>query len=164
MKSLYRIYESILDDVEITLNKGPHDFLIDLLFDKDDSTRQTGIETLYKTIKGDNPKQITSTNKIKMSDKYHIHFSDIRIGSHNDTVINNIILLKRNDDNYTLLLIIGIGRSTSYKPIIAYNDDLKNWNSVRSMIKPEDGELYEVPDSLTDLMIKLMNEANKYIK
>lgn len=158
------LYESILGDIETTINKGQHDILIDLLFDNDDSTRQSGIEILYKTVIETNPKRIASTNKIKTSDKYYIHFSDIRIGSHNDTVINNIILLKRNDDNYTLLLIIGIGRSTSYKPIIAYNDALKNWNSVRSMIKPENGELYEVPDALTDVMIKLMNEANKYIK
>lgn len=158
------LYESILGDIETTINKGQHDILIDLLFDNDDSTRQSGIEILYKTVIETNPKRIASTNKIKTSDKYFIHFSDIRIGSHNDTVINNIILLKRNDDNYTLLLIIGIGRSTSYKPIIAYNDALKNWNSVRSMIKPENGELYEVPDALTDVMIKLMNEANKYIK
>jgi hypothetical protein len=99
-----------------------------------------------------------------MSDKYYIHFSDIRIGSHNDTVINNIILLKRNDDNYTIAMIIGIGRSISYKPIIAYNDALKNWNSVRSMIKPENGELYEVPEKLNDLFERIEMEANKHIK
>lgn len=156
--------ESLLDDIEVSMNKSQHSVLTDLLFDKDDSTRQSGIEILYKTVIETNPKQITSTNNVKMSDKYFIHFSDIRIGSHNDTVINNIILLKRNDDNYTLLMIIGIGRSFHYKPIIAYKDKLKNWNSVRSMINPNGNELYEVPESLTDLMITLMNEANKYIK
>lgn len=158
------LYESLLDDIDTTMNKEQYDILIDLLFDKDDSIRQDGITLLYKTITGANPKQIKSTNKLKMSDKYFIHFSDVRIGSHNDTVVNNINVLKRNDDKYTVLSIIGIGRASYWKPIVAYTEDLENWNRIRLIVMPKDAELYEVPDSLTTLMVKLIDEANKYIK
>ena len=61
------------------------------VFDKDDLTRQNGIDILYKTVIDTNPKRIASANKIKTSDKYFIHFSDIRIGQHDDKRINNII-------------------------------------------------------------------------
>lgn len=47
MKSLK---ESILDDIETTMNTGQQDVIIDMLFDKDDSTRQNGIDILYKTV------------------------------------------------------------------------------------------------------------------
>ena len=105
--------ESILDDIEITMNKGQQDVIIDMLFDKDDLTRQNGIDVLYKTVIDTNPKRIASANKIKTSDKYFIHFSDIRIGQHDDKRINNIILLKHNvDDNCIVLSIIGIGRAS----------------------------------------------------
>lgn len=156
--------ESLLDDIDTTMNKGQYDILIDLLFDKDDSTRQNGITRLYETITEVNPKQIKSTNKLKMSDKYFIHFSDVRIGSHDDTVVNNINVLKRNDDKYTVLSIIGIGRASFWKPIVAYTEDLENWNRIRSIVMSKDAELYEVPDSLITLMVKLIDEANKYIK
>ena len=158
------LYESLLDDIDITMNKEQYDILIDLLFDKDDSTRQNGITILYETITKANPKQIKSTNKVKTSDKYFIHFSDVRIGSHTDTVVNNINVLKRNDDKYTVLSIIGIGRASYWKPIVAYTENLENWNRIRSIVMPKDAELYEVPDSLTTLMVKLIDEANKYIK
>lgn len=53
MKSLK---ESILDDIETTMNTGQQDVIIDMLFDKDDSTRQNGIDILYKTVIETNPK------------------------------------------------------------------------------------------------------------
>lgn len=158
MKSLK---ESILDDIEITMNKGQHDVIIDMLFDKDDATRQNGIDILYKTVIDTNPKRIASTNKIKTSDKYFIHFSDIRIGQHDDKKINNIILLKHNvDDNCIVLSIIGIGRASFYRPIVAYKEDIKNWNrTLRSTLKSKDGELYEVPEELNDLFRQIQMEA-----
>lgn len=154
--------ESLLDDIETSMNKGQHSVLIDLLFDKDDSTRQSGIEILYKIVIETNPKQIASTNKIKMSDKYFIHFSDIRIGSHDDKRINNINLLKRNNDNYAILSIIGIGRASFYRPITAYTENLENWNRIRSIVMPKDAELYEVPEVLNDLFRKIQMEAYKH--
>lgn len=162
MKSLK---ESILDDIEITMNKGQHDVIIDMLFDKDDLTRQNGINILYKTVIDTNPKRIVSANRIKISDKYFIHFSDIRIGQHNDKRINNIILLKHNvDDNCIVLSIIGIGRASFYRPIVAYKEDIKNWNrTLRSTLKSKDGELYEVPEELNSLFEQMEKETNKRI-
>jgi hypothetical protein len=162
MKSLK---ESILDDIEITMNKGQHDVIIDMLFDKDDLTRQNGIDILYKTVIDTNPKQIASANRIKISDKYFIHFSDIRIGQHDDKKINNIILLKHNvDDNCIVLSIIGIGRASFYRPIVAYKEDIKNWNrTLRSTLKSKDGELYEVPEELNGLFEQMEKETNKRI-
>jgi hypothetical protein len=162
MKSLK---ESILDDIEITMNKGQHDVIIDMLFDKDDLTRQNGIDILYKTVIDTNPKRIASANKIKTSDKYFIHFSDIRIGQHDDKKINNIILLKHNvDDNCIVLSIIGIGRASFYRPIVAYKEDIKNWNrTLRSTLKSKDGELYEVPEELNSLFEQMEKETNKRI-
>lgn len=153
--------ESILDDIEITMNKGQQDVIIDMLFDKDDLTRQNGIDLLYKTVIDTNPKRIASANKIKISDKYFIHFSDIRIGQHDDKRINNIILLKHNvDDNCIVLSIIGIGRASFYRPIVAYKEDIKNWNrTLRSTLKSKDGELYEVPEELNDLFRQIQMEA-----
>jgi hypothetical protein len=157
--------ESILDDIEITMNKGQHDVIIDMLFDKDDLTRQNGIDILYKTVIDTNPKQIASANRIKISDKYFIHFSDIRIGQHDDKKINNIILLKHNvDDNCIVLSIIGIGRASFYRPIVAYKEDIKNWNrTLRSTLKSKDGELYEVPEELNSLFEQMEKETNKRI-
>jgi hypothetical protein len=157
--------ESILDDIEITMNKGQHDVIIDMLFDKDDLTRQNGIDILYKTVIDTNPKLIASANKIKTSDKYFIHFSDIRIGQHDDKKINNIILLKHNvDDNCIVLSIIGIGRASFYRPIVAYKEDIKNWNrTLRSTLKSKDGELYEVPEELNSLFEQMEKETNKRI-
>lgn len=157
--------ESILDDIKITMNKGQQDVIIDMLFDKDDLTRQNGINILYKTVIDTNPKRIASANRIKISDKYFIHFSDIRIGQHNDKRINNIILLKHNvDDNCIVLSIIGIGRASFYRPIVAYKEDIKNWNrTLRSTLKSKDGELYEVPEELNSLFEQIEKETNKRI-
>lgn len=153
--------ESILNDIEITMNKGQQDVIIDMLFDKDDLTRQNGIDLLYKTVIDTNPKRIASANKIKISDKYFIHFSDIRIGQHDDKRINNIILLKHNvDDNCIVLSIIGIVCASFYRPIVAYKEDIKNWNrTLRSTLKSKDGELYEVPEELNDLFRQIQMEA-----
>ena len=136
-----------------------------MLFDKDDLTRQNGIDLLYKTVIDTNPKRIASANKIKISDKYFIHFSDIRIGQHDDKRINNIILLKHNvDDNCIVLSIIGIGRASFYRPIVAYKEDIKNWNrTLRSTLKSRDGELYEVPEKLNNLFEQMEKETNKRI-
>ena len=155
--------ESILDDIEITMNKGQHDVIIDMLFDKDDLPRQNGIDTLYKIVIENNPKQITSINKVKMSDKYFIHFSDVRTGSHNDKRLNNINILKRNDDNYAVLSIIGIGRASYWRPITAYTEDLEKWNRICSIITPKDAELYEVPEKLNNLFEQMEKETNKRI-
>ena len=159
MKSLK---ESLLSDIDVQLNKGQNDIIIDWLFDKDDLTRQNGIESLYKIVIGTNPKQITSTNKLKLSDKYFIHFSDVRIGSHNDTVVNNINILKRNNDKYTVLSIIGIGRASYWKPIAAYTENFEHWNRIRSIVMPKDAELYEVPEELNDLFERIQMEAYKH--
>lgn len=50
MNSIYDIYESILDDIDVQMNKGANDVIIDWLFDKDDLTCQNGItqNTIHK--------------------------------------------------------------------------------------------------------------------
>jgi hypothetical protein len=156
--------ESLLDDIDVQMNKGQNDILIEWLFDTDDLTRQNGVETLYKIVIETNPKPITSINKLKMSDKYFIHFSDVRIGSHDDKRINNINILKRNDDKYTVLSVIGIGRASYWKPIVAYTETLGNLNRIRSIVMLKDAELYEVPEKLNDLFKQIEMEANKHIK
>lgn len=71
--------------------------------------------------------------------------------------------MKHNVDyNCIVLSIIGIGRASFYRPIVAYKEDIKNWNrTLRATLKSKDGELYEVPEELNDLFERIQIEAVK---
>ena len=47
MKSIYNIYESTLDDVDVQMDKGANDVIIDMLFSKDIYKRRKGF-FIYK--------------------------------------------------------------------------------------------------------------------
>ena len=76
MKNLKDVLvESILDDIDVQMNKGQHDILIDLLFNKDIYKRRKGFETLLSLVESHRPKRHTTTAKIKNSDSYFVQFT-----------------------------------------------------------------------------------------
>ena len=50
MKTIYNIYESILDNVENTMANGVNDAIIDMIFSKDIYKRRKGFETLLSLV------------------------------------------------------------------------------------------------------------------
>ena len=67
MKSIYNIYESILDDIETTMTNGTNDVIIDMIFDKDLNKRRKGFEQLLSLVESYRPKQHKTISKLKSS-------------------------------------------------------------------------------------------------
>lgn len=164
MKNLYKyLKESLLGDMENTLNNGDNimlaSYIIENIFNDNDEIRQKSIEGLYKLVIDNKPKRLNTANKIKNSDKYFIEFSNIRIGSHDDYVINNISIVKKITDNYYHLVGVTGRKAKHYKNIISYK---QLWKNVKENLYPKEDELYEVPASLEYIFDKIIINADKY--
>lgn len=162
MKSLYNIYESILDDIDAQMNKGANDVIIDMLFSKDIYKRRQGFDQLRLLVESYHPKRHTTTAKIKNSDSYFVEFTrplKIENGLARDICdwISYIQICKRTGLDYRTACI---GASDD-----RFGDKINvfemNWNYTRANLNPKasNTKLYEVPEELNELFRQIQMEA-----
>ena len=166
MKSIYNIYESILDDIETTMNNGTNDIIIDMIFDKDINKRQQGFEQLQLLIKSYHPKQHKTTAKMKSSDSYFIQFSrsfKIENGEVTGELMPNIsyidICKRVNSHNHRATFI----NASDNRFNLNISDYIEKWQYIRHNFNPQSkgSILYEVPEELNGLFEQIQIEAEK---
>lgn len=162
MKSIYNIYESILDDIETTMANGANDVIIDMLFSKDIYKRRKGFDALLSLVESHHPKRHTTTAKIKNSDSYFVEFTrplKIENGLARDICdwIGYIQICKRTGLDYRTACINASEGSWGDK-INVYE---MNWTFTRANLNPKasNTKLYEVPEELNDLFRQIQMEA-----
>ena len=105
MKTIYNIYESILDDIETTMNNGVNNIIIDMIFNKDLNKRRKGFEQLLSMVESYRPKEHKTTAKMKNSDSYFVEFTrplGIQNGEATEILdwISYIQICKRTESSY----------------------------------------------------------------
>lgn len=160
------LYESILDDIDVQMNKGQHDVLIDLLFDKDINNRRNSFEQLKSLVESYHSKQHKTTAKMKDSDSYFIQFTKsfkIKNGEVVDELmhyISYIYICKRTGPyGYRTTFINASDEQFGCN----INDWIEKWQYTRGIFKPQSKGcmLYEVPKELNSLFEQIQMEANK---
>lgn len=165
MNSIYNIYESILDDIETTMNNGANNIIIDMLFNKDLNKKRQGLEQLRQLVESYHPKQHKTTTKMKNSDSYFVEFTrPIKI--ENGELTNKILdwigyiqICKRIGSDYrTICFNASDTRQVDYTHVI-------NWNYAQPNFTPKakNTRLYEVPEELNGLFKRIQMEAYKHI-
>lgn len=154
--------ESLLDDIETTMNNGVNAVIIDTLFDKDINKRRKGFEQLLSIVETSHPKEHKTTAKIKNSDSYFVEFTrplKIENGLARDICdwISYIQICKRTGLDYRTACINASEGSWGDK-INVYE---MNWNYTRANLNPKasNTKLYEVPEELNDLFRQIQMEA-----
>lgn len=162
MKTIYNIYESILDNVENTMANGVNDTIIDMIFNKDLNKRRQGFEQLLSKVESYHPKRHTTTSKIKNSDSYFVEFTyPLNIQNGEATEIHDWIsyiqVCKRTGLDYRTVCI-GASDDRFGGKINVYE---MNWNYTRANLnaKASNTKLYEVPEELNGLFRKIQMEA-----
>lgn len=165
MKSLYNIYESILDDIETSMNSGVNNIIIDMIFNKDINKKRQGFKQLLSLVESYHPKRHKTTAKMKDSDSYFVEFTrPIKI--ENGELTNEILdwigyiqICKRIGSDYrTIYFNASDTRRFDYTHVI-------NWNYTRLNFNPKAGntKLYEVPEELNGLFERIEKEASRRI-
>lgn len=162
MKTIYNIYESILDDIETTMANGTNDAIIDMIFNKDLNKRRKGFEQLLSMVESYRSKEHKSTAKMKNSDSYFVEFTHplgIQNGEATEILdeISYIQICKRMGSIYRTVCINASDETWGNRISIF---DLK-WNYTQPNFNPKAGntKLYEVPEELNDLFSQIHAEA-----
>lgn len=161
------VLESLLDDEDEIFNKGKYSGLISRIFSKSIDERRLAFGDLESLIESHNPKQHTTTAKMKSSDNYFIQFSRMfKIENGESTgelmhYISYITICKQTEpQSYRITLIDAsdekLGRGIS--------DYVERWQYVRSDFNPRSNgcALYEVPEELNDLFKIIQVEAHNH--
>lgn len=168
MKSIYNIYESILDDIETTMDNGTNDVIIDMIFNKDLNKRRQGFEQLLSMVESYRPKEHKTTAKMKNSDSCFIEFTwpiKIEDGELTNEIldyISYIQICKRIGSDYRTVCI-----GSSYYKDDRFGGDIvvfeTKWNYTQPNFSPKAGntKLYEVPEELNGLFEIIQMEAYK---
>lgn len=159
MKSLK---ESLLDDIETTMNTGVNAVIIDTLFDKDINKRRKGFEQLLSIVESSHPKEHKTTAKMKNSDSYFVEFTwPLSIQNGEATQILDYIsymqICKRKGLSYRTTYINASENRFGDK-IDCIEED---WRSTQPNFNPKasNTKLYEVPEGLNDLFKQIQMEA-----
>lgn len=166
MKNLKDILvESILDDIETTMNNGVNDAIIDMIFSKDLNKRRQCFDKLLSMIESYHSKQHNTTAKMKSSDSYFVEFVwpiDIQNGEATEILdwISYVQICKRTGLSYRTVCI---GASDNrFGGTISVHED--NWNYTQPNFTPKakNTKLYEVPEKLNSLFEQIQMEAYKH--
>lgn len=154
------LYESLLDDIDTTMNNDTNGIIIDMLFDKDLNKRQQCFEQLLSMVESYRPKEHKTTAKMKNSDSYFVEFTrplGIQNGEATEILdeISYIQICKRMGSIYRTVRI----NSTDVRPVDATYE--LNWRYTQLNFNPKAGntKLYEVPEELNDLFSQIHAEA-----
>lgn len=159
------LYESILGDIETSMNNGVNDVIIDMIFDKDLNKRRQCFEQLLSNVESYHPKEHKTTSKMKNSDSYFVEFV-WPIGIQNSEApeildqISYIQICKRTGLSY-ITACIGASYDKFGGKIYVHEN---NWNYTQPNFTPKakNTKLYEVPEELNDLFKRIQMEAYKY--
>lgn len=162
MNNIYDIYESILNDIESTMNNGTNDIIIDMIFNKDLNKRRQCFEQLLLKIESYHSKEHKNTAKMKNSDSYFVEFVwpiGIQNGEATEILdyISYIQVCKRTGLSYRTVCI-GASDGKFGGKIDVHED---NWSYTQPNFSPKakNTKLYEVPEELNDLFKRIQMEA-----
>ena len=160
------LYESLLDDIDTTMNSGTNGIIIDMLFDKDLNKRRQCFEQLLSMVESYHPKEHKTTGKMKNSDSYFVEFAwPIKIENGDATEILDWIgyiqICKRIGLSYRTVGINATESRIGNNKIDVYET---NWNYTQPNFSPKakNTRLYEVPEELNGLFRQIQMEAYKY--
>lgn len=157
--------ESLLDNIDTTMNSGTNGIIIDMLFDKDLNKRRQYFEQLLSKVESYHPKEHKTTAKMKNSDSYFVEFTrpiKIENGEANEILdwIGYIQICKRIGLSYITVGINATGSRFGDK-IDVYET---NWRYTQPNFNPKakNTVLYEVPEELNGLFRQIQMEAYKH--
>lgn len=164
MKSLY---ESILDDIDVTLARGEADSVLGKIFSNNIQERRMAFANLLTLVKNYNAKQHNTTAKMKSSDSYFVQFSksyEIKDGDATATLMpyfSYIYICKQTGPYGYRTTFINASDELYGRNI---NDYIERWQYTRSNFTPQSkaNVLYEVPEELNSLFEQIQKEASKY--
>ena len=158
--------ESLLDDIDTTMNSGTNGIIIDMLFDKDLNKRRQGFEQLLSMVESYHPKEHKTTAKMKNSDSYFVEFTwPIKIENGDATEILDWIgyiqICKRIGLSYRTVGINATESRIGNNKIDVYET---NWNYTQPNFSPKakNTRLYEVPEELNGLFRQIQMKAYKH--
>lgn len=150
--------ESLLDNIETTMDNGANDVIIDMIFDKDLNKRRQCFEQLLMKVESYHPKEHKTTSKMKNSDSYFVEFVwpiGIQNGEATEILdyISYIQICKRTGLSYRTVCI-GASDGRFGSKIDVHED---NWNYTQPNFTPKakNTKLYEVPEELNGLFKRI---------
>lgn len=165
MKSIYNIYESILDDIDVQMKRGESDIILSYIFSNKINDRQKGFELLHNKIKTSKSKKINSTSKMKSSESYFVQFGrSIKVEngeSTNEVVgpIQNLRCLKKNDLDYHFVSVCAY--ESSFEALGIHSYQMSNWRYIKDEFQPKAYDVYEISEDMEGLIDTIMKTAEK---
>lgn len=163
MKTLYNtIQESLLSDIDTTLERGKHDVILSMLFSRNMEERRKAFDELRLMVESYRPKRHMTTAKMKSSDSYFVQFTrplKIENGLAREICdyVSYIQICKRTDSSYRTVCI---GASDD-----RFGDKISifelSWRHTQPNFNPKasNTKLYEVPEKLNELFERIQMEA-----
>lgn len=157
--------ESLLDDIDTTMNSGTNGIIVDMLFDKDLNKRRQGFEQLLSKVESYRPKEHKTTAKMKSSDSYFVEFTrpiKVEDGELTNEIldwISYIQICKRMGLDY-ITVCINASDDRFGDQIVVFET---KWHYAQANFNPKAGntKLYEVPEELNDLFRQIQAESYK---
>lgn len=164
--------ESLLSDIDTTLERGEHDVILNGIFSTNIQQRRTALEHLLNLIISYGAKQQKTTAKMKNSDSYFIQFCQgseplkIKNGDATDErrlahFISCIYVCKRSGQyGYRTSFI----NASDEQYGCNINDWIERWQYTRGSFKPQikGYMLYEIPEELNELFKRIQMEASNH--
>lgn len=166
MNSIYDIYESILDDIDVQMNRGANDVIIDMIFSKDLNKRRKGFEQLLSLVESYRPKEHKTTSKMKSSDSYFVEFSrpiKIEDGELTNQILDYISYMqvcKQIGSEYRTVIIDAADDRYATHNNFVHIFEL-SWRGTQPNFNPKalNTKLYEVPEELNELFRQIQMDA-----
>ena len=142
MKTIYDIYEGLLDDMEEVLANTENDvreiMVVQNFLSNDKSKQELAYNTLKEMISRNNVKQHNSTSRVKWADSWFVQFNDTK------KFLNKLVLFKRNG-----------GYGFNVITLFFFGDKLQrntwSFDFFKSLLSPNSCELYEIPKNCKEL-------------
>ena len=165
MKSIYNIYESILDDIDAQMNNGESDIILSYIFSNKINDRQKGFELLQNKIKSSKSKKINSTSKMKSSESYFVQFGrSIKIENGEATneivgPVQNLRCLKKNNLDYHFVSVCAY--ESNFGGLAIHSYQMSNWRYIKDEFQPKAYDVYEISKDMEGLIDTIMKTAEK---
>ena len=167
MKSIYNIYESILDDIDDQMNRGESDILLSFIFANNQKDRLKGFELLHNTVKTSKSKKINSTSKMKSSESYFVQFGrsiKVENGESTNKVIgpvHRLKILKNTGSEYKQVDINADANNQFGLTLFAFNLPLSQWRYIKNEFLPKAYDVYEISEDMEGLIDAIMKTTEK---
>ena len=169
MKTLYEsllsdIRESVLTDMETTLERGTHEakdlfeknFIKQNLFADSWEGRKKTINLLKEIVLRYNPTRVKTTAKIKNSNSIFVEFYDTTVGAE-QAPATGVTYGRRIGSNWWVYDISACDGDRYYFRPSRYID---SWNRIQPNLDPKSRETYFVPEEIIGLFNELLDPTN----